>query len=285
MPSLKDIRKRIASVKNTQKITKAMKLVSAAKLRKAQDAIMAARPYAEKIDEVMHSLAGRVEASEHPLLAEREVRKVHLVVITSDRGLCGGFNGNINRSVIEFLRKNDGKYEEISLRFIGRKAREYFKRRDVARAGKDYSPYDPAVFGELPEELTRTYSEGGFDEVYLVHNRFHSVVSQVVTFQKLLPLSAPETEEEGARTDYLYEPEKGKLLSLLLPRYVQSQVHRSILESVAGEHGARMTAMDSATNNAGDMIQKLTLTYNRARQAVITKELMEIVGGAEALKG
>jgi len=286
MASLKIIRKRITSVKSTQKITKAMKMVSAAKLRRAQDAATAARPYAEKITGLLHNVASRVEGSAHPLLANRaELRSIHLLVVTADRGLCGGYNTNIIRKAEQFL--NEHGRDRVRLTIVGRRGFDYFKRRPVTIAEKHIN-----LFGGPNSELARRiaaalaaeFAEGKADAVYILYNQFRSALVQVPTLVQLLPIAA-DTTHEGETVDYLYEPDAVTLLDRLLRQYVTVLIHRAFLEATASEHGARMTAMDSATNNASDMINRLTLEMNRARQATITKELMEIVGGAEALKG
>jgi F-type H+-transporting ATPase subunit gamma len=290
MANLRVIRKRIGSVKSTQQITKAMKMVSAAKLKRAQDSITAARPYARKVRDVVQAVAGRTEEGGHPLLSAREGTKLALLVITSDRGLCGGFNSNLLRAAYRFLNANRDRHEEIVVFAVGRKARDFFRRRQVEMR-KEYvnilGVLSHAHAEQMSRDLVDGFLAGDFDEVQLVFNEFRSAISQVVRFEKLFPIAIERKEQEaaGAEIDYLYEPSRKEILAALLPKYVETQVFRALLESVAGEHGARMTAMDSATNNAVDMIARLTLQMNRARQAAITKELMEIIGGAEALKG
>jgi len=292
MPSLKSIRNRIRSVKSTQQITRAMKMISAARLRRAQEAVLSARPYSKRMDQVLQNVASRVDLSAHPLLVPREKKKkIEVVVLTSDRGLCGGFNANIVRRTQRFILENKDKYEAITLRTLGRKGNEFFRRREV-KIRKDHAGFltklQFAAAGELARELSELYLSGEVDSVYLVYNEFISAVSQKVSLVELLPISPPAAAEEkhGAAlpVEYLYEPGREKLLADLMPRYVATKVWRALLESVASEHGARMSAMDNATNNAKEMIGKLTLQYNRTRQAAITKELMEIVSGAEALK-
>ncbi|HJZ84777.1 MAG TPA: ATP synthase F1 subunit gamma [Polyangia bacterium] len=287
MPSLKAIRRRIASVKNTQKITKAMKSVAAARLRKAQEAILALRPYSQRLGEVIAEVAAR-SGGVHPLLEVREPKRVALVVLTSDRGLCGGFNANINRRAERFLKENREKFADIELNIVGRKGREYFRRRGYT-IHDEYMGVFAAVSVERAREITTAeiedYTKNQLDAVYLVYNEFKSAMSQKVVVERLLPVEPLALPAEAGQIDYKYEPEKRKLLDHLLPLYVETQIYRAILESIASEFGAKMTAMDNATNNANEMIGMLTLQYNRARQAAITKELMEIVGGAEALKG
>jgi len=290
MANLRAIRKRISSVKSTQQITRAMKMVSAAKLRRAQEAILAARPYARKMREVVQAVAQRIEGSANPLLAPREVKRLALLVVTSDRGLCGSFNAGLTRQAYRFILEQRPKFEEISVFVVGRKGRDFFRRRDVSLR-KEYL----GVLGSIKrthaeamaKDLVDGFLAGEFDEVQIVFNEFRSAISQVTRFEKLFPLTLEKGEEAAAEAsiDYLYEPGKTEILSSLLPKYVETQIFRVLLESVAGEHGARMTAMDSATNNSVDMIARLTLQMNRARQATITTELTEIVSGAEALKG
>jgi F-type H+-transporting ATPase subunit gamma len=286
MPSLKDIRKRIASVKSTQQITKAMKMVAAAKLRRAQDNITQARPYADKMREVIGSLSVRVNPDHHPLLIRREVKKREILMITSDRGLCGGYNQNVIREVTNLLKQKEEDVE-VQLNVIGRKGLDYFKRRNypIRREYRNIlGDIDYKVAAEVGKEIVAAYESGEFDELVVVYNRFRSAISQVVTAQKLLPIEPVELPENAVITEYIYEPSEEAILSQLLPRYIEVQIFRAMLEALASEYGARMTAMESATNNASEMIDRLTLEMNRARQAAITKELMEIVGGAEALK-
>lgn len=290
MANLRAIRKRIGSVKSTQQITKAMKMVSAAKLKRAQDAITAARPYARKMREVVQAVAVRSEEGAHPLLTRREGTKLALLVITSDRGLCGGFNSNLLRAAQRHIADSRERHEEIALFAVGRKARDFFRRRRVELRKEYVNLLGSLSYGHaerLSKDLVEGFLAGDIDEVRIVYNEFRSAISQAVRIETLFPIAIERKEGEQAATeiDYLYEPSREKILAALLPKYVETQIFRALLESVAGEHGARMTAMDSATNNAVDMIARLTLQMNRARQAAITKELMEIIGGAEALKG
>ena len=291
MANLRAIRKRIGSVKSTQQITKAMKMVSAAKLRRAQDAITAARPYARMMREVVQAVAGRAGADAHPLLTAREGKKLALLVVTSDRGLCGSFNAGLTRAAYRFINEHRDRYEEISLFVVGRKGRDFFRRREIT-IRKEYLGVLGAVSRHHAEtignDLVGGFLAEEFDEVQIVFNEFRSAISQVIRFEKLFPFAletAGESKAGGSDVDYLYEPGQKEILASLLPKYVETQIFRVLLESVAGEHGARMTAMDSATNNSVDMIARLTLQMNRARQATITTELSEIVSGAEALKG
>jgi F-type H+-transporting ATPase subunit gamma len=286
MASLKAIRRRIASVKSTQQITKAMKMVAAAKLRRAQEAATRARPYAEKLGELLHNLAARVGPESHPLLAVPATeRRVDLVLITSDRGLCGGFNANLIRKAETF--RQERREAEVRLTLVGRKGHDYYRRRTVtirATHANLFGGPGHELAVQLGAELARDFAAGGTDAVYVLYSRFRSALSQVPTLERLLPVSA-EVDADTTLTEYLYEPDPATLLDRLLRQYVTTVIDHAFLESIASEQGARMTAMDSATVNASDMIDRLTLEMNRARQATITKELMEIVGGAEALKG
>lgn len=289
MANLRAIRKRISSVKSTQQITRAMKMVSAAKLRRAQDSINAARPYARKMREVVISVAGRAGSDAHPLLTAREAKKLALLVVTSDRGLCGSFNSGLTRAVYRFLNEHRAEYEEITLFVVGRKGRDFFRRREIP-IRKEYLGVLGSVSRTHAEtvasDLAGGFLSGEFDEVQIAFNEFRSAISQVVRFEKMFPIALESSGKTGGdEVDYLYEPSREEILATLLPKYVQTMLFRVLLESVAGEHGARMTAMDSATNNSVDMIARLTLQMNRARQATITTELTEIVSGAEALKG
>jgi F-type H+-transporting ATPase subunit gamma len=287
MPSLKAIRKRIVSVRNTQKITKAMKMVSAAKLRRAQDAAIAARPYAAKLTDLLGNVAARVASSANPLLAPRdEVRTIHLLLVTADRGLCGGYNSNLIRKAEAFV--NQHGRDRVRVTFVGRRGFDYFKKRQVQIADKHINLFggpQHSLAQQLAERFILEYITEESDAVYLIYNQFRSALVQTPVAEQLLPIPTAPAAAEGDTTDYLYEPSADQLLASLTKRYVSVLVHRAFLEAVASEHGARMTAMDSATSNASDMIERLTLEMNRARQATITKELMEIVGGAEALNG
>jgi F-type H+-transporting ATPase subunit gamma len=290
MPSLRDIRNRIGSVKSTRQITKAMKMVSAAKLRRAQDAILKTRPYAQLLDQTLSRLAARAAADEvvaHPLLAPRAPRVAEVAVVTSDRGLAGGFNSNIARRTQRFMTENAERYERILLSTIGRKGRDYFKARKI-EVRKDYTGvhsdlrYEKAE--QIAEEFSARFLAGEVDAVFLAYNEFKSAISQKQVVVQLLPIETPPGSDAAAGIDFKYEPSREALLKDLVPRHIAMQVWRALLESAASEHGARMSAMESATKNAEEMIGSLTLQYNRARQAAVTKELMEIVSGAEALK-
>ena len=290
MPSLKDIKKRISTVRNTRQITAAMKMVSAAKLRRAQDAVTAARPYADKMQEVLSSLAMRDSSEEHPLLEQRGKDKALVVLITADRGLCGGFNTNISKTAEKFIRSNPEGFDSYDLLLVGRKGNEYLRRREGMKIVKVYEnlvgstqvTYPTAAL--LGQEIIELYHEGNYDGVFLIYNAFQSVMSQELTVRQLLPIKPEEVTAEEQVVDYIYEPSAAEVLAEILPKNIEVQIFRALLESVASEHGARMTAMDSASKNASEMISKLTLQYNRARQAAITKELMEIISGAESIK-
>ena len=334
MATLRELRKRLKAVKSTEKITKAMKMVAASKLRKAQDAITQARPYAMRMADVLQHLVSRADLHAHPLLAARKPHRIELMVLTSDRGLCGSFNSNIIRTAERYLKEHGEEYDEIRLSSIGKKARDHFQRK-----GHDiYANYE-GVFGDMRYErasniatdLSSRFRSGEVDAVYLLYNEFKSAISQAVVLQQLLPILPLEdwqedpnvrvgelaaisgdvravagrtetdvempTEEPPTWTpseelevhhdgfEHLYEPNRGAVLDTLLPEALPVQVWRALLESTAAEHGARMSAMDAASRNAKEMIDKLVLRINRARQATITTELMEIVSGAEALKG
>lgn len=292
MPSLKDIRARIDSTKNTQQITKAMKLVSAAKLRKAQHNITNMRPYALTLRKMISDLAVSNNIS-HPLMEKKaEVKSVLLVVISSDRGLCGAFNSNVNKYVEGYLKNNKNKYNKIDVIFVGRKANDYFARRGVkpidyiTKLDRDIS-YELA--SRISQRLMKSYLESEYEEIRVIYNEFKSAISQNVVAETILPVDVElstfsKTENAGAYSkDYIYETAPKEILEELLKKHFDLQIYRSMSESVASEHGARMTAMENATNNARDMINGLTLTYNKLRQEKITKELIEIVSGAEAL--
>jgi len=279
-------------VKSTQQITKAMKMVSAAKLRRAQDAIVAARPYARALDQMIADLVSRSEGLSHPLLTSRPVRRVEILALSSDRGLAGGFNANVIRRVARFAYERD-RSTTLRITTVGRKGLEAFRRRHL-EIRKDhvglYTRLRYETARSVAEELTTEFLEDRVDQVLLVYNEFVSAITQRVVLTPLLPFERPAAEEGQAKggprslIDFEYEPTKHAVLDRLLPQAVATRVYRALLESVASEHGARMSAMENATSNAEDAISKLTLTYNRTRQAAITKELMEIVSGAEALK-
>ena len=281
MPALIDIRRRIRSVKSTQKVTRAMKMVSAAKLRRAHEAIFAARPFARKMMEVLNRMASRADPHAHPLLEERGDGKVLAVVITADKGLCGAFNANIIRTVSRFLAERPEV--DVSFSFVGRKGRDFFRRRQVKVRAEHVGVYRALRFEtarEIAADLIEAFTSGAVDRVFLVHNEFKSVIQQPLVIDRLLPIERHEIRPEDLEQDYLYEPAPAAIFEDMLPRHVEVQVWRALLESVAAEHGARMTAMDAATNNATDLIDRLTLHMNKVRQAAITKEIIEVVSGA-----
>ena len=295
MPSLKELRNRISSVRATQKITSAMKMVAAAKLRRAQETAEAARPYAERMERMLGSLGGSMagSAGAPKLLAGSGDDRTHLVVVaTADRGLCGGFNGGIVRRARELIEELEGAGKTVRILCVGRKGRDQLRRlhgtkivdviEGVGRRAVEFAEAD-----EIAERVRTMFDEGEFDVCTMVYARFKSAISNEVTVQQLVPAPLPEAEEgdaaEGPSAIYIYEPDEEAILEDLLPRNVSVQVYRALLENAASEHGARMAAMDNATRNAGDMIARLTLQYNRTRQAMITKELIEIISGAEAV--
>lgn len=283
MPSLLDIRRRIRSVKNTQQLTKAMKTVSAAKLRRAQERVLSARPYANQLRHVLGDLAGRIENISHPLLEVRLERRILLVVVTADRGLCGGFNSNLAKAAQNFLKEHSG--EDVRLFTVGRKGRDFFRRRNADIVGEYtnfFSKLDVAHARDIVQQLVDMYSKAEADAVYIIYNEFKSVIQQRIVVEKLLPLGSADLQDNQARVDYIFEQSPQEILNRLLPRYVEVEVFRALLESAAAEHGARMAAMDTASRNAGDMIDSLTLNMNRVRQAAITREIIEVVSGAGA---
>jgi len=287
MPSLRDLRRRIKSIKSTQQITKAMKAVSAAKMRKAQESVISARPYAKRLKGVLGRVAVASSGVKHPLLAVRDPKKVAFIVITADRGLCGGFNSNVIRRATQEIKKFGG---ELNLITVGRKSRDFFRRRGFNIAKQYVGLGEDIKYGavrDIASFVIDKYSTEEYDEVYLVYSQFINVLVQKPLLVKLLPAEPPageEGEEESKKVDYIFEPSAEAVLTELLPKYIENAIYQGLLESKAGEHSARMTAMDNATKNASEMIAKLTLSMNRARQAQITKEISEIVGGAAALE-
>jgi F-type H+-transporting ATPase subunit gamma len=285
MPSLIDIRRRIRSVKNMQQITKAMKMVSAAKLRRAQEHALASRPYANMMHRVLSNVAaaaaGNVETTELPLLQVREEKRIQLIVVSSDTGLAGAFNANLFRLSQRFVEEH--RDTELRVETIGRKARDYFRKRNFKVSGEyigivDKPTYDKAA--EIARKMIDLYSKAEVDAVYIAVNEFKSIMAPNVVLKKILPVEVPEG---GEQIDYIYEQPPQELLSVLLPRYIEMSIYRAMLESISAYHAARMTAMDAATSNAGDVLQALTLNLNRVRQANITREIIEIVSGAAAL--
>jgi F-type H+-transporting ATPase subunit gamma len=286
MATLRDIQRRIRSVQSTQKITRAMKLVAAAKLRRAQERILAARPYASKMAELLGNLVSGADAeAAHPLLEQREGPRRQIVIITADKGLAGAFNSNVIRRALEFVRQSNTT--EVTLVVVGRKARDFYRRRSWTIKRDMVGFWDRLAYShasELADYFMQQYVDNQVDEVFLVYNEFRSVAVQRPVRERLLPIPRAEDGQGGEAVDYIYEPGPAEILGDLLPRHVRMQVYRALMESLAGEYGARMTAMEAATKNAKDMIEVLTIQYNKARQEKITKELLDIVGGAEALK-
>jgi len=285
MPTLRDIQRRIRSVQSTQKITRAMKLVAAAKLRRAQERILAARPYAGKMAELLSNLVSGTDGAAHPLLEQREGPRRQIVIITADKGLAGAFNSNVLRRSLDLIRESSAV--DLTLVVVGRKARDFYRRRPYTVKRDLIGFWDRLAYShacELADFFMEQYLTNEVDEVWLLYNEFRSVAVQRPVRMQLLPI--PRTEGHAAESvDYIYEPGPEEILGELLPRHVRMQVYRALMESAAGEHGARMTAMEAATTNAKEMIEVLTIQYNKARQEKITKELLDIVGGAEALKG
>src|SRR5574341_2120998 len=300
MATLRDIRRRITSVKSTQQITRAMKLVAAAKLRRAQERILEARPYSYKMGEILSDLALRSPRELHPLLATREApRNGHdrdevtnrkmLVIISGDRGLCGAFNSNIIRRSMEFLRSyQDDPEIGVTLIVVGRKVRDFYRRRGQYTVRSEYvNFFDKLAYShaaQIAQDLVWSYVEEEVDAVHLLYNEFKSVATQRVVVEQLLPIQPSPVPPDAAVVEFLFEPSAADVLDRLLPKHVEVQVYRALMESLAAEYGARMTAMENATRNASEMIDLLTLQFNKARQEKITKELLEIVGGAEALR-
>jgi F-type H+-transporting ATPase subunit gamma len=283
MPSLIDLRRRIRSVKNTQQVTKAMKMVSAAKLRRAQERTIAARPYVsmfrQMLSDVAAAVAGDELAGAHPLLARREEKRIALAVFTADRGLAGAFNSNLNKAAQHFLRDHP---DEVQVYTLGRKGRDFLRKRGAKIVGERTGISQNATYEEaaaVAKDIRERFEQDQVDAVYLLYNEFKSVISQKLTIARALPIELPEA---AGPTDFIFEQPAAELLASLLPRYVEIAVYQAMLETAAAEHAARMTAMEAATSNAGEMIDKLTLYMNRVRQASITKELIEVVSGAAA---
>jgi len=281
MANVRDIRRRIRSAKNIQQITRAMKFVSAARLRRAQDQVIAARPYARQMVAVLNSLATRVPKQAHPLLAERGDDHIELVVITADRGLCGAYNTNIIRHALEFLTDHSGR--KVELNILGKRGRDFFRRRPYPVRHEVINVLQKPSFSDaaaIAKDLIEEFSKGIMDQVWLVYNEFKSVVQQRVVVEPLLPIPRLENPDYASRIEYLCDEPPAQIFANLLPRHVEAQIFRALLEASASEHGARMAAMEAATNNAAEMIEDLTLYANKVRQAGITNELIEIVSGA-----
>jgi F-type H+-transporting ATPase subunit gamma len=286
MATLQDIRKRVNSVKNTQKITRAMKMVAAAKLRRAQQAMTEARPYAGKMAEMVQNVMGATQGLDHPLLTPREsVKKIAILVLASDRGLCGPFNGALLRQTYDFYKEQQKIHDEVKLYLIGRKSLDFFRARGVTVDQTETGVYDTVDFNyanQKSQDLIQEYLNGDWDRLYLAFNAFKSAIVQDIRIDSIFPVMSTHQENEET-PDYTYEPKEKELLVNLVPKYLASQIYQAFLESMASEHGARMAAMDSATNNCSDLIRNLTLEMNRLRQATITTELIDIVNGAAAL--
>jgi F-type H+-transporting ATPase subunit gamma len=294
--TLREIRRRITGVRNTQKITKAMKMVAAAKLRRAQDAIIATRPYARKLGELLRHLVTQVDPGLNPLLTPREIHRVGIIVVTADRGLCGAFNSNIIKTTVSHIHEHYQSYYNtdrgLRLVTVGKKGFDYFNKHDYELYSKHVGIFQNLGFNHargIVAELTDAYLKGEFDLVVVIYNEFKSVIQQRIIVEQLLPIPPEETKPAHdlrslAQVEYIYEPSSAEIINALVPRHLNFQMWRILLESNAAEQGARMTAMDNATTNASELIRDLTLSYNKARQASITKELLEIVSGAEALK-
>ena len=291
MPSLIDIRRRIRAVKSTQQITKAMKMISASKLRRAQDRVIGARPFAQQMVRVLSSLASRVDPSTHPLLADRKPNpdaKTLLIVVTADKGLCGGFNTNIIKAASGFIAGTTARETELGL--VGRKGRDFFKRRGFRVRIEEIGIFQKVRYADaqrVAQAAIEEFASGRADKVVIVYNEFKSVLQQRVAIEQLLPILKSGLESAGASgangADYLYEPGPQNIFDDLLPRHIEIQIYRALLESAAAEHAARMTAMDAATKNSGEIIDSLTLYMNKVRQAAITREIIEVVSGAQAL--
>ena len=283
MASLLDIRRRIRSVKNTQQLTKALKTVSAAKLRRAQERVFSARPYASQLKSVLANLAGRIESVSHPLLQVRPEERLLVIVVTADRGLCGAFNSNVIRAAQVFVKEHQGK--EIKLTTIGRKSRDFFRRRPTPIHSDFINIFSRLNYGhakEISESVIDAYTKEEFDAVYIVYNEFKSAIQQRLVVEKMLPFDRGELQDDQSRIEYIFEQPPQQIFDRLLPRYIETQIFRALLESEASEHGSRMGAMDTATRNAGELIDTLTLNMNRVRQAAITREIIEVVSGAGA---
>lgn len=284
MPSLIDMRRRIRSVKNTQQLTKALKTVSAAKLRRAQERVLSARPYADQLRKVLSNLTSKIENISHPLIEVRPEERILFVVVAADRGLCGAFNANILRTAQSFARAHTG--QKLNLLPVGKKSRDFYKRRGIRLAAEFINVFSSLNYGhakDVSEKIVQMYSNAEVDAVYVVYNEFKSAIQQRVVVEKLLPLIRADLGETETQLDYIFEQQPQEIFNRLLPRYVEVQIYRALIESAASEHGARMAAMDTASRNAGDMIDMLTLNMNRVRQAAITREIIEVVSGAGAL--
>ncbi|AIG28697.1 F0F1 ATP synthase subunit gamma [Brevibacillus sp. 7WMA2] len=282
---IREVKRRIKSVKNTRQITKAMKMVSTAKLRRAQDQAQAARPYAQKVQEVVASIAAGSTGFKHPMLQTRPVKKTGYIVITSDRGLAGGYNGNIIRKVLQAANEKHKSKDEYAIFVIGRKGRDFFVKRNYPVIEEVVGMPENPSFSDIKQiayTAVKLYAEEQIDELYLCYNEFESAISQVPQVKRLLPLQSIESDSQASTVNYDYEPSAEEVLAVLLPKYAETLIYSAVLDAKASEHGARMTSMGNATDNASDIIDRLTLFYNRARQAAITQEISEIVAGANS---
>lgn len=293
MANLKEVRNRIVSVSSTQQITSAMKMVSAAKLRRAQDAVTQMRPYANKLKEILENLSASLDSSEGVYSQQRDVKNVLLIVITSNRGLCGGFNANVVKAVTRLINE-DYKGAKVSVLCVGKKGADFFRKTNYGYTGEGMPANLNEIFDKLiytnaapvAEKVMEAFAAGQFDRVDLVYNQFKNAAVQITTVEQFLPVQPPaQTSTKTQAVDYIFEPDKQYILEDLIPRSLKTQYFKALLDSLAAEHGARMTAMHKATDNAGALIKELKLSYNKARQAAITNEILEIVGGAEALNG
>jgi F-type H+-transporting ATPase subunit gamma len=290
MATLREVRARITGVKKTQKITKAMKMVAAAKLRRSQSNVIAARPYALALRHLLEHLSATVDLAANPFVIQREVKSVALIVVTADRGLCGAFNSNLLKAAVNHINANYGQLNSegnLKLFCVGRKGFDFFSKRQFRVGGKYIGVFSSLVFGQaqaIVREVVQGYLAGEFDKVEIVYNEFKSVARQKIVVDQFLPLASSHDAPVGGLSNYIYEPSNRQIVDALVPKHLNFQLWRILLESNAAEQGARMAAMDNATENANEMISLLQLVYNKARQASITKELLEIVAGAEALK-
>jgi len=282
---IREVKRRIKSVKNTRQITKAMKMVSTAKLRRAQDQAQAARPYAQKVQDVVASIASGSTSFKHPMLQTRPVKKTGYIVITSDRGLAGGYNGNIIRKVLQAANEKHKSKDEYAIFAIGRKGRDFFVKRDYPVIEEVVGMPENPSFSDIKQiayTAVKLYADEKIDELYLCYNEFESAISQIPQVKRLLPLQSIESDSQASTVNYDYEPSAEEVLEVLLPKYAETLIYSAVLDAKASEHGARMTSMGNATDNASDIIDRLTLFYNRARQAAITQEISEIVAGANS---
>jgi F-type H+-transporting ATPase subunit gamma len=290
MATLRDIKRKIGSIDSTQTITRTVKMVSASKLRRAQAELDRTKAYATKMEDLVRRVVRKLPSESHPLLTPREsINNVLIVSIASDRGLAGAFNTNISLAAENFIHQNGGNYERMAVYIVGKKAKDYLSRRkvDIVKDWADVKKVDQGVVDAIASDLIGLYMDGSFDKIYLSYTHFHSAVKQIIMFDEFVPLSMPEEGEveEAESGDYLYEPSIDKIVEALIPKYISTKIYYALVESQTSEHAARMAAMENATSNCGEMVKYLTLVYNKRRQESITNEMMDIVGGAEALRG